>query len=268
MIGFAYIFSWHRQFPASGRTLGQFWCWSEILGVKDQISFVETPHVSSASEATPPRSSLPPSQCLQKDCSPAASRTLTTLTSAADTLAFQSDSATIPASISACQYTPDIMWQAGVNALLGAALGGSPPVPSSASESAASPEKSSPDKAKPSTAVMSGLWNQDLMFIPGPNDTPHRPKTTPSGGLRTLQPCTTTATTTSSRPALTSTQWDLDLSESSGDEIGPTVRRTPALKQRTVAALRPLLDHDYCYAAYLSRYCMISWFSPLTACLT
>ena len=169
-----------------------------------------------------------------------------------------SDRAAIQASISASQYTADTMWQAGVDALLGAALGGSPPVPSSASESAASPEKSSPDKAKPSTAVMSGLWNQDLMFIPGPNDTPHRPKTTPSGGLRTLQPCTTTATTTSSRPALTSTQWDLDLSESSGDEIGPSVRRTPALKQRTVAALRPLLDHDYCYAAYLSRYCLIS----------
>merc|ERR1711874_310999 len=78
---------------------------------------------------------------------------------------------------------------------------------------------------------------------------------TPSGGLRTLQPCSTTSssTTTSTAPtALTSTQWDLDLSESSGDEIGPSVRRTPALKQRTVAALRPLLDHDYCYAAYLS----------------
>merc|ERR1719180_264774 len=113
------------------------------------------------------------------------------------------------------------MWQAGVDALLGAALAQSPPVPSSVLES--SPEKASPDKAKPSTAVMSGLWNQDLMFIPGPNDTPHRPqpggaKATPSGGLRTLQPCTTTTlsstTTTSTAPALTSTQWDLDLSES------------------------------------------------------
>ena len=167
------------------------------------------------------------------------------------------DRAAIQASISASQYTPDTMWQAGVDALLGAALAGSPPIPSSASESTASPEKASPDKTKPSTAVMSGLWNQDLMFIPGPNDTPHRPpgaKTTPSGGLRTLQPCTTPSTTTSNTPALTSTQWDLDLSESSGDEIGPSVRRTPALKQRTVAALRPLLDHDYCYAAYLSRY--------------
>ena len=192
MIGFAYIFSWHRQFPASGRTLGQFWCWSEILGVKDQISFVETPHVSSASEATPPRSSLPPSQCLQKDCSPAASRTLTTLTSAADTLAFQSDSATIPASISACQYTPDIMCQAGVDALLGAALGGSPPVPSSALESAASPEKSSLGIAEPSTAVMSALWNQELVSTSGPNDKPDRLKTTPRRGLRTLQPCKTT----------------------------------------------------------------------------
>ena len=164
------------------------------------------------------------------------------------------DRAAIQASISASQYTPDTMWQAGVDALLGAALASSPPVPSSASES---PEKASPDKAKPSTAVMSGLWNQDLMFIPGPNDTPHRPagaRATTSGGLRTLQPCTTTtsSTTTSTAPALTSTQWDLDLSESSGDEIGPSVRRTPALKQRTVAALRPLLDHDYCYAAYLS----------------
>ena len=252
--------------------MGQFWCWSEILGVKDQISFVETPHVSSSTLVGPPRSSTPPSpvktilasasiSSLHGDCSPAgpaASPTLTTLTLAADSLASHSDSATVPASISASQYTPDTLWQAGVDALLGAALGGSPPVPSSASESAATPEKSSPDKAKPSTAVMSGLWNQDLMFIPGPNDTPHRPKTTPSGGLRTLQPCTTTATTTSSRPALTSTQWDLDLSESSGDEIGPSVRRTPALKQRTVAALRPLLDHDYCYAAYLSRDCLIS----------
>merc|ERR1712083_250708 len=77
---------------------------------------------------------------------------------------------------------------------------------------------------------------------------------TTSGGLRTLQPCTTTtsSTTTSTTPAMASTQWHLDLSESSGDEIGPSVRRTPALKQRTVAALRPLLDHDYCYAAYLS----------------
>ena len=63
------------------------------------------------------------------------------------------------ASISASQYTPDT---AGVDALLGAALGGPPPVPSSASESAASPEKSCPVKAKLSTDVMSGMWNQDL----------------------------------------------------------------------------------------------------------
>ena len=63
------------------------------------------------------------------------------------------------ASISASQYTPDT---AGVDALLGAALGGPPPVPSSASESAASPEKSCPAKAKLSTDIMSGMWNQDI----------------------------------------------------------------------------------------------------------
>ena len=48
-------FSSHRRFPASGRTLGQFWCWSEILGVKDQISFVETPHLMSAPLPWPDR---------------------------------------------------------------------------------------------------------------------------------------------------------------------------------------------------------------------
>jgi len=94
-----------------------------------------------------------------------------------------------------------------------------------------------------------------------------------TGGLRTLQPSgsqsspnvsvagikslvpnaqVTTTPTTALPPSLTSTQWDLDLSESSGDEIGPQAKRTPALKARTVLAPRPLLDHDYCYAAFLS----------------
>ena len=93
------------------------------------------------------------------------------------------------ASISASQYTPDT---AGVDALLGAALGGSPPVPSSALESAASPEKSSLGIAEPSTAVMSALWNQELVSTSGPNDKPDRLKTTPRRGLRTMQPCKTT----------------------------------------------------------------------------
>ena len=174
--------------------MGQFWCWSEILGVKDQISFVETPHVSSSTLVGPPRSSTPPSpvkstlasasiSSLHGDCSPAgpaASPTLTTLTLAADSLASHCDSAAVPASISASQYNPDTMCQAGVDASC-AALDGSPPVPSSASESAWSPEK-------PLTAVMSGVWNQDLMFNPGPVDRTHRLKTyNPSRGSgRTL----------------------------------------------------------------------------------
>ena len=69
-------------------------------------------------------------------------------------------------------------------------------------------------------------------------------------GIKSLVP--KTPVTTTLPPSLASTQWDLDLSESSGDEIGPQAKRTPALKPRPVLALRPLLDHDYCYAAFLS----------------
>ena len=102
--------------------------------MKDQISFVETPHVSSSTLAGPPRSYTPPSpvksisasiSSLHGDCSPAgpaASPTLTTLTLAADSLASHSDSATIPVSISASQYNPDTMWQAGIDASCAAPL--------------------------------------------------------------------------------------------------------------------------------------------------
>ena len=140
--------------------------------MKDQISFVETPHVSSSTLAGPPRSYTPPSpvksisasiSSLHGYCSPAgpaASPTLTTLTLAADSLASHSDSATLPASISASQYTSDTMWQAGVDGSC-AALDGSSPVPSSASESARSPVKSTPFVTKPLTTVMSGVRNQD-----------------------------------------------------------------------------------------------------------
>merc|ERR1712179_835316 len=65
-------------------------------------------------------------------------------------------------------------------------------------------------------------------------------------GIKSLVPKTPVTTTSILPPRLASTQWDLDLSESSGDEIGPQAKRTPALKPR------PLLDHDYCYAAFLS----------------
>ena len=171
------------------------------------------------------------------------------------------DRAAIQASIAERQYTPDTSWQAGLDALL---AGAGAPVASSNSDSTASPEKA--EKAVPSTAVMSGLWNQDLMFIPGPDkDKPAgdaRPPAAPptTSGLRTLQPTVTSPEAVAGAPSqetppaapLTRTQWDLDLSESSGDEMGPHTRRTPGLKQRTVSTLRPLLDHDYCYAAFLS----------------
>ena len=221
--------------------------------MKDQISFVETPHVSSSTLVVPPRSFTPPSpvktilasasiSSLHGDCSPAgpaASPTLTTLTLAADSLASHCDSAAVPASISASQYNPDTMWQAGIDASC-AALDGSSPVPSSASESARSPEKSTPFVTKPLTTVMSGVWNQDLKFNPGPVDRPHRLKTyNPRRGLRTLQPCTTTAiTTTSTRPALPSTQWDPDTSRITDEEseieekVARTLRTCPHCKTR------------------------------------
>ena len=164
------------------------------------------------------------------------------------------DRAAIQASIAERQYTPDTSWQAGLDALLAGA--GAPVVASSGSDSTVSPEKPS----QPANPVMSGLWNQDLLFVQGPGESS---RSKAAGGLRTLQPSGDASATSpvagirSLEPTvttpLTRTQWDLDLSESSGDEtMGPQPRRTPALKQRTVTALRPLLDHDYCYAAYLS----------------
>ena len=46
-------------------------------------------------------------------------------------------------------------------------------------------------------------------------------------------------------------QWDLNLSESSDEEDGDRTRKVPVPRKRLLNAPRPLLDHDYCYAAFM-----------------
>merc|ERR1712154_539467 len=85
----------------------------------------------------------------------------------------------------------------------------------------------------------------------GPTEVPEPLATSPIGvpGIRSLN--TDIGPATTSTPVMTTTQWNLDLSEDSDEEFGPKERRTPAMKARTVMAPRPLLDHDYCYHAFV-----------------
>ena len=145
-----------------------------------------------------------------------------------------------------------------------------------------SPHKSLPSPGAPRDSsqepVIGRLWNQDLMFIggkespggPAPPKGPRIRAPHPSGdGLKTLGPTDTqepgspgggsssvpgialAPAAASAAPVLATIRWDLDLSEKLDDEFGPRERRSPGMKARTVLALRPLLDHDYCYHAYL-----------------
>ena len=185
------------------------------------------------------------------------------------------DRAAIQASIAGRTYTEDNSWQAGLDAL----LAGAEPAPAGSSGSSDSPASDAEVEKETQAPVIGGLWNQDLQFVgaggmvagprprplaPGPAGPRIRaPAPAGQGGLRTLQPAERQGPLAavagikslgggagqSSVP--TTTQWDLDLSEDSDEEIGPSIRRPPALKARTVLAQRPLLDHDYCYDAFL-----------------
>ena len=189
----------------------------------------------------------------------------------------QTDREAVKASLAGRTYTEDNSWQAGLDALLAGAA--TSPIPNSSpspQKSQQSPETSDQSKEP----VLGGLWNQDLMFI-GSKESP-RPKGPriraphPSGGgIKTLGPIEAsellpaspvgvpgirslnftgpvTGTSSTSTPVMTTTQWNLDLSEESDDEeYGPKEKRTPAMKARTVMAPRPLLDHDYCYHAFV-----------------
>ena len=131
--------------------------------------------------------------------------------------------------------------------------------------------------------VLGGLWNQDLMFL-GKTGTPARPRPhgypARGGGakVRGVHPSYRNAqpggprmrgigprkhrpdfnveglkTNDGSNAPDAKTQWDLNLSESSDDENedGQTQQKTLTRRKRILNAPRPLLDHDYCYAAYM-----------------
>ena len=168
----------------------------------------------------------------------------------------------VEASLAGRTYTEDNSWQAGLDALLAGA------------ETDKSPSPQSKSSQEPQEPVIGGLWNQDLMFIGSKENSkprggarvrvPSQPGGS-GGGLRTLGPADVSSSPTQdpvpgiksltdpepATPVLTTTQWDLDLSEDSDEEFGPKEKRTPAMKARTVLAPRPLLDHDYCYHAFM-----------------
>ena len=195
-----------------------------------------------------------------------------TPTTAADVVPHQTDREAVHSSLAGRTYTEDNSWQAGLDALLAGAA--TSPINTSHSPSSTKSHLSPSPGNKSDQPVIGGLWNQDLMFIGGQESpggvtpvrhrsgpkirAPHSSSSAGAAGLKTLGPDestesvnTVSSADTGAGAVMTTTQWDLDLSEESDDEVGPREKRTPGLKARTVLAPRPLLDHDYCYHAYL-----------------
>jgi len=152
-------------------------------------------------------------------------------------------------------------------------------------------DRSSDDVDDDPAPVIGGLWNQDLMFIgksvpqtksklsASPmrgvkvrGSLPSTPKShTFNGprlrgmGARYARPVSRikdhveVAPTGNVQSRLKTnesiggkSQWDLNLSESSEDEPGgQQYKRPPAVRPKLANASRPLLDHDYCYAAFM-----------------
>lgn len=140
---------------------------------------------------------------------------------------------------------------------------------SSSASSSSSEDEANTDKGPP---VIGGLWNQDLCFIgsntgqtgaqpPGSADrakiSPYRsaqggPRVRGMGFRSKARPGVgrSVGHSSSSNPSGAKSRFDLNLSESSDDEGGQTAKPAAPVQLRS-RSRRPLLDHDYCYAAYM-----------------
>lgn len=187
----------------------------------------------------------------------------------------------IQASIANRSYTEDNSWQAGIDALLAGASVSSPSVSEHLQDQndERGSNQSEDEEAASRAPVMSGLWNQDLMFVNHEGSSGHREmgnalssrgkvrETTASpyrsgggprlrGGFTGRQIKSTNANVQaefSNQSKAPKTKFNLNLSESSEDEDEQLERKMSFAEARKnlMFASRTLLDHDYCYAAFM-----------------
>ena len=188
----------------------------------------------------------------------------------------------IQATIAGRSYTEDNSWQAGLDALLAGASVNVTDVPDPTDlppdelfntgkhDDKSSSEEDENDKAP----VIGGLWNQDLMFVGGNAQVPskHRlssvisrgggakvrgafssPYRNPGGGPRLRGGMAGKKIKLLNSSKVSDPKYNVNLSESSdeGESRVPRLPPTTAATHRLIAGPRPLLDHDYCYAAFM-----------------